>query len=240
MSNGIVLLDSNKHKNLRIKSTTRFEYMYNRNMVPLVASEFMSAAINFPIFFIKEANTAEFKAAALLGFEQDENLYFTPEQLRTSYLPKNVQRYPFVLVAENADAENFAIGFDASSDLVNETEGYRIFDENGEPSKEFQSLTNFLSDIMTKEQATKNFIDCLIDNDLIHEASISLSFGEQGKTNLNGVYKVNEERLNELEPELLTELYEKKYLAAIYAHLTSLGQLQKMVGLKRVKEEQAS
>ena len=87
MSNGIVLLDSNKHKNLRIKSTTRFEYMYNRNMVPLVASEFMSAAINFPIFFIKEANTAEFKAAALLGFEQDENLYFTPEQLRTSYLP---------------------------------------------------------------------------------------------------------------------------------------------------------
>lgn len=235
MNNNIALLDSNKHKALKVKSTTRFEHMYNRNVVPLVAAEFMHAALNFPIFFIKEANTAEFKAVGLLGFEQDENLYFSAEKLNTNYFPLNVQRYPFVLAAETQDAENFAVAIDMASDLVSETDGQRLFTDDGEPSDDLHRVTKFLSELMTKELATKHFIDFLIDHDLLHEASLTLALGDAGQTNLNGVYKVNEERLNEIEPEVLEQLHKRKYLPAIYAHLTSIGQLQRMVALKRIK-----
>lgn len=237
MNKNIELLDNNKHRNLKLKSTTRFEHMYHRNMVPLVANEFMHAAINFPIFFIKEANTAEFKAVGLLGFDQDENLYFTPERLNTNYFPLNVQRYPFVLTAETADSENFAIAIDTTSDLVSDTDGQRLFTDDGEPTDDLHKVSAFLSELMTKELATKKFIDYLIDNDLLHEASLSLALGDEGNTSLNGVYKVNEERLDEIEPDVLAQLHKRHYLPAIFAHLTSIGQLQRMVALKRMKSQ---
>lgn len=237
MNNNIALLDNNKHKNLKLKTTTKFEHMYHRNVVPLVASEFMHAAINFPIFFIKEANTAEFKAVGLLGFDQDENLYFTPEKLNTNYFPQNVQRYPFVSAAEGPESENFAIAVDMSSDLVSETDGQPLFTEAGEPTEDLHRVSNFLSELMTKEMATKHFIEFLVDHDLLHEASLSLALGDEGKTNLNGVYKVDEERLNAIKPEVLQALHKKHYLPAIYAHLTSIGQLQRMVALKRLKSQ---
>jgi hypothetical protein len=55
--------------------------------------------------------------------------------------------------------------------------------------------------------------------------------------NINGCYVINEERLNALSMERFAELREKQYLPAIYAHLVSLAQIERLVMLK---DERAS
>jgi hypothetical protein len=50
--------------------------------------------------------------------------------------------------------------------------------------------------------------------------------------NINGCYVLNEERLNSLSTEGFVELREKRYLPAIYAHLVSLAQIERLIMLK--------
>jgi hypothetical protein len=50
--------------------------------------------------------------------------------------------------------------------------------------------------------------------------------------NINGCYVLNEERLNSLSTEGFVDLREKRYLPAIYAHLVSLAQIERLIMLK--------
>jgi hypothetical protein len=50
--------------------------------------------------------------------------------------------------------------------------------------------------------------------------------------NINGCYVINEERLNSLSVERFVELRDKRYLPAIYAHLVSLAQVERLLMLK--------
>jgi hypothetical protein len=89
-----------------------------------------------------------------------------------------------------------------------------------------------LTDILAKDAATDVFIAFLVDNDLLQPAEVKLTLGEEGERQLNGLYKVDEEALNELSDELVLTLYKRKYFAAIYAHLASLGQFDRLLQLK--------
>jgi hypothetical protein len=49
---------------------------------------------------------------------------------------------------------------------------------------------------------------------------------------IGGCYVINEQRLNSLSDELFLEIKHKQYLPAVYAHLVSLAQTERLVKLK--------
>ncbi|WP_438865341.1 SapC family protein [Neptunicella sp.] len=236
MAANIVPLDKNRHKNFRIRKNTDFAHVANDNMVPIVANEFMHAGNNFPIVFVKEAGTAKFKCVALMGFESGENLVFNQGRVHSSYIPRNIARTPYFVGGANIEDQHASICIDENSPLVyqggDDSDGYPLFDENGQPSAQLNEASEFLSDLITKEIATNQFVQFLVDNELLQEATLTLNLGDAGKKKLGGVYKVNEEKLNNLDDDVALSLYKKRYFAAIYSHLNSLGQIQRLVRLK--------
>jgi hypothetical protein len=47
--------------------------------------------------------------------------------------------------------------------------------------------------------------------------------------NISGAYVINEDRFNALSDEKFMELRAKKYISVIYAHLSSLAQIERLV-----------
>lgn len=236
MAANIVLLDRNIHRNLRIKKNTDFAHVSNDNMVPVVANEFMHAGNNFPIVFVKEAGTAQFKCVALMGFEPGENLVFNQGKVHSSYIPRNITRIPFFVGGDNINDQHANICIDENSSLVcqdgDDKSSYPLFNKEGQPSEQLREASEFLSDLITKELATQQFVQFLVDNELLQESTITLRLGDAGERKLGGVYKVDEEKLNNLSDDVVLVLYKKRYFAAIYSHLNSLNQIQRLIKLK--------
>jgi hypothetical protein len=228
----IVPLDSVKHKNLRINVDRNYAHVSDQNMIPLLASEFLAASTNFPIVFVKQQETGKFKSIGLLGLNAEENLVFSNGKVHSNYIPVNVRRYPFVAGGKNESESEMVLCIDENSALLNEKEGVQIFDEDGKPSESTQQVTKLLTDILAKDAATDIFVAFLVEHDLLQPAEVTLKLGEEGDRKLNGLYKVDEEALNELSDELALIVYKRKYFAAIYAHLASLSQFNRLLQLK--------
>lgn len=228
----MIPLDSVKHKNLRINVDSNYSHVSHQNMTPLLASEFLAASTNFPIVFVKQQDTGKFKSVALLGLEADENLIFANNKVHSNYIPVNIRRYPFAAGGKAADESEMILCIDENSTLLSESEGADIFDENGKPSKSTQQITTLLTDMLAKDAATEIFISFLVENDLLHATEVKLQLGKEGDKQLNGLYKVDEEALNELSDEEVLTIYRHKYFPAIYAHLASLSQFNRLLQLK--------
>ena len=232
MAVSIVPLDSKKHKDLHVKVDPHYSHISASNMVPVVAFEFLSVSGDYPIVFVKQQETGKFKSVALMGLEEGENLYFEGGAIHADYVPINVRRYPFVAGGNAATDENLVLCIDENSSLINDKEGVAVFNEDGTPSEATQRVSDLLVDLMAKDVATDQFIDYLVEQDLLHATELTLKLGENGDRKLNGIYKVNEEKLNELSDDAALELYKRKYFGAIYAHLGSLSKINRVLQLK--------
>lgn len=225
-------LDSVKHKNLRVNVDRNYSHVSDQSMTPLLAAEFITASTNFPIVFVKQQETGKFKSVGLLGLDEGENLVFANNKVHSNYIPVNIRRYPFAAGAKTADESEMILCIDENSVLLKEDAGVEIFDEEGKPSASTQQVTKLLIDILAKDAATDIFVAFLVEHDLLQPAEVTLKLGEAGNKKLNGIYKVDEEALNELSDDLALTLYKRKYFAAIYAHLASLSQFERLLQLK--------
>ena len=54
---------------------------------------------------------------------------------------------------------------------------------------------------------------------------------------INGAYVINEDRLNSLSDEKYLEFKNKQYIPAIYSHLSSLSQIERLLGFKDEDEK---
>lgn len=234
MSKNIVPLQHNIHSKLRLQANKNYYQVADQHMLPLVAAEFLPASTSLPIVFIKQQETGQFRAIALVGFEEGENLVFG-EKVDTNYVPLDARRYPFFIGSESQNDENMVLCIDDNCKLLNESEGLSLFKEDGKITKEVEEVGNMLTDYLAKEQATTHFINFLVEHDLLQPVELSLRLGESGERKLNGLYKVNEETLNELSDDVALTLYKRKYFAAIYAHLGSLSQINRLLAIKAKK-----
>lgn len=232
MTKKIVPLDVNKHSKLRINVDPNYGHVANQNMVPLVAFEFLKAGADYPIVFVKQQETGRFKSVALMGIEEGENLYFQQGKIHADYVPVNIRRYPFSAGGTDVNNSNMVLCIDENSSLFNETDGVKIFDDNGELSQATVEVADLISDLIARDQATDAFIDFLTEHELLQSAELTLKLGADGERKINGIYKVDEEQLNLLSDEVALALYKRKYFAAIYAHLGSLSRFNRLLQLR--------
>jgi hypothetical protein len=65
---------------------------------------------------------------------------------------------------------------------------------------------------------------------------LKLKLGDGNERIINGIYKIDEEALNELSDEVALSLYKRQYFSAIYAHLASLSQFNRLIKLKEAQD----
>jgi hypothetical protein len=226
----IVPITKENHSDMKIKELTDFNFAKEINVASIMVHEFSKAASTYPIVFIEDKEKDQFRAVVLLGLEAGENLFVKNGKWSASYVPAIIRRYPFAL-ARTGDDNRFTICIDEDCELLNKKQGEPLFDKEGDSSKLIEKVKQYLSELQQMEQFTDKFAKFLKENNMFTPLNMKVRFKDEIKS-INGAYVVNEDRLRTLSDEKYLEFRKNQYIPAIYAHLGSLSQIERLLAFK--------
>jgi len=221
---GLVALDKEIHKGKGVVADRRAAFASGLTGVYLLAAEFVQASRHYPIVFAQDQASGEFLPIAVTGLNQDQNLFVGAdgEWEKDMYVPAYVRRWPFFgvrLTGEEAKNGNILICVDESG---LETSKSAVFDAAGSPSADFQPTQTLISEMEGARPATEHLCQTVKEFGLL-EPFEAHAFPKSGREmRLRGMFRVNEEKLNELQPKDVKRLMKNGELSRIYAHLMSL------------------
>ena len=235
MSN-YVILSPTAHKQTKVITRRSADYGDNIKYAMTFPLEFRNVQACYPIFFSKNNETGEFFPIALLGFENQENLFLSDKGWDAPYIPMMLQRHPFLIGfqggGEGDEDKKPVVSIDMDSPRVSEEEGETLFDETGQP-------TEFLKDVMGKLEAlhqghehNKGFIAALTALGLLEPFTLEITLDNGSNNQLLGFYTINEEKLNELDGESLGGLNAAGYLQPIYMAVASFARMRNLIEKK--------
>jgi hypothetical protein len=234
MTSSVRPLSYENHNQIKIADSNDYQHAKNQQVVPLIVHEFARASAEMPIVFVKNAETGEFQAVALLGLSQNENLFYSVEKWLSPYLPALISHHPFALMPSQNDENQLQMVLKEDSHLVSKTTGDALFDDKGNETEYLTKRKNALGSYFESNHVSKAFTKHLSEKSLFSQQNLSLDLNGE-KIEINGVYLVDEKALNSLADEDFLELRQKGYLAAIYSHLSSLHQLSRLAKLRTEK-----
>ena len=227
----VVPVNQERHARKKIKPVENFKFASDFHIAYLTMHEFVRAAAIYPLVFIEDKEKDEFRPVAMLGLDAGENLFIGASgKWEASYIPAIIRRYPFALSHVGED-KRYLVCIDEESDLVSDTEGSPMFSETGEPTQVIENVKKYLSELQQMDALTQEFCKFLSEHNLFVPLNMRVRQDDKIK-NISGCYVINEERLNNLSDELFIEVRNKRYLPPIYAQLTSLSQIERLVMLK--------
>jgi len=208
------LLNAETHRGLRMRA----EIGGHPPFVMVTINEFPAAAAVCPIFFSKDSETGEFYAGALFGFEEGELLVEDAGKRDAVFRPLELQRQGFLISDEN-------IAVDLAHPRLGDGATIPLFEEDGSPTEAMRRVQWALGQLKGGVDATRDFIRELLALKLIEPIDISLAFDDGQKIQLDGLYTVSRDALNDLDDAKLIELFRKGYLQAALSMTFSLNQV---------------
>jgi hypothetical protein len=235
MTDVIKPLHNVEHKDFKIKNGFNADLVKDQHLVPVVAHEFARVANEYPIVFVKNNETGEFQPVAMLGLEPGENLIVKDGKWQGAYLPHALTRSPLVLSKNPENEEQLFVGINESSDLVNKEEGNALFDEKGEETDYLKRRKEGLVSYVEFSQITAAFTKFLVDKELLIPQTLTLEIKGE-KRDINGIYLIDEKKMNELSDEDFLDIRKRGFLPPIYSFLTSMPQVNRLARLKAEAE----
>jgi hypothetical protein len=223
------------------KSWTRFStytFAAKDNLAFLAGAEIAKAVSDMPMAFLKQED--RFYLVAILSLTPGTNLFVAPDgRWLGKYIPSVFRSYPFLL-AKVEGQNNPVLCVDADSGLVHndQTAGESFFDETGEVSKPVKEILNFLNQVEQNRTATNLAVASLAEAGVLTEWTLKIKDGDQEKT-VTGLYRIDESKLNALEDEPFLKTRKAGALPIAYAQLLSMGNMQNLAQLAKVREQMA-
>jgi len=223
----VVALNVRRHAALRLRTRPGFAHAAGLHMAALMQAEIVRASGLYPIVFVEDRENDSFRPMALLGLQQGENLFVDAGgQWRGAYIPAVVRAYPFALARAHRP-DRFTVCIDAGSDMLSVSDGVPLFDDAGLPTPALEAAQAYLGDLWRMQLQTDAFARALAERNLLTPFTVAVQRGTR-TLEVAGAYVVNEQRLDSLSDVRLLELRQQGWLAAVYAHRTSLLQLERL------------
>ena len=230
----IVPVALERHRHKKVRNTTQFDYAAGFHIAYVTVHEFARAAATYPIVFLEDKPNDGFRPVVLMGLQPGENLFVGADGAwNASYIPAMIRRYPFAL-SKGTEENRFVVCVDEASSLLSDTEGAPMFDDKGEPTQVIENVKRYLSELQQMDMLTQQFSRFLLSNNLLTPLNMRVNATAQAR-NITGCYVINEERLNAFSDALFLEVRAKGFLPAMYAHLMSLPQIERLVQLSKAK-----
>lgn len=232
----MVPINKERHAGKKVRASEDFRFASKFHLAYVTIHEFARAAASYPLVFLEDKESDQFRPVALMGLDAGENLFVDSQgQWAGSYIPAIIRRYPFALT-KAAEADRFIVCVDEASDLLSDTEGAALFDEQGNATQVVENVKRYLSELQQMDTLTHEFSRLLVQNNLLTPLNMRVNAANQVR-NITGCYVINEERLNNFNDVKFNEFRQKGYLPAIYAHLISLSQIERLADLKKPAED---
>ena len=231
MFSQLVPINKDVHAGKKVRPLDSFSFAGNFHLASVMLPEFARAGANYPIVFLEDKEQETFRPVVMLGLEEGNNLFVDADgRWASGYVPAIIRRYPFSLIRTETP-DQFLVGIDADSPLLNDTEGNALFNEDGSVGQIMENARQFLGELNQMERLTLDFAKILAVNDLLTPLNMQVQEGGQTRT-ISGAFMVNEERLNGLSDEVFAQLRKQNFLPGIYAHLLSLAQIDRLLSRK--------
>lgn len=230
MFQNITPITKEAHLNIKVKPIDNFDFVKDTHIASIMVHEFSRASSIYPIVFLEDKEQDQFRPVVLVGLEEGENLFVQDNKWNASYIPAIIRRYPFAL-AQTGEEGRYTVCIDEKSEFVNEEEGQALFTEEGEAGEVIERVKKYLSELQQMEQFTQEFCDYMKQNNMFTPLNMKVRVANEIK-NISGAYVINEERFNSLSDEKFLDMRSRKYIPVTYAHLSSLSQIERLIGFK--------
>lgn len=236
-------INPEQHAGLGVKQIDKpFEFLRQAHAIPVTVTEFGMAAASFPIIFVGEERTP----VAVMGIRPGENLFVTDDGRVDPdfYVPAFVRRYPFVFANDN-QSDRLLLCIDRDAPMVTNQPEIPLF-ENGQPSDFTQNAIEFCQEFERQRRSTADFTAIITRMGLFEEKSVNFQprdpqgnpAGDQQK--IADYWAIDENKLNELTDEQFKELRANGALGAIYAHMISLLNWQRIISRALLAQQKAA
>lgn len=228
----IVPLNHQQHAALKVQDKKDFTRFKEQHLIPVVVQDFIPLAAEFPIAFVKNTETGQFTAVAMMGLKPGINLYCQTANWPTEVIPSSFFNYPFSLVKQSEDDDNCFVCIDTDSSMINNDSGQTLFDDKGEQTDYLKARTEHLLDVAARHEQTSGIMQYLANKKLLTLKSLNINLAGEEKLSLNGLYVIDEKKLEALPDDEFNELRSKGLLPIIYAHLSSMHQIARLAKLQ--------
>lgn len=223
------------------KRYTSYQFAASQNLAPLVQQELVKACMVLPIAFIQEG--AQFVSVAVQGFLPGKNLLVAPDgRWIGGYIPAAYRSHPFALLPN--EEGQLVLCIDTDSGLLNDIEGEALFDSDAHPAQAVKDVLGFLEQLAANGKATEAMCAALAEHQLIEPWPIKVQLAEGEEKIINGLHRINEAALNQLDAEALKALQQNGGLQMSYMQLLSMQHIDKLAELAKARaafeEQQAT
>jgi len=207
-----------------------YGFAANDILAPLVVQELAKACKYLPIGFLQQ--NEGFVPHALQGFTPGRNMFVADGKWIVPYTPAVYRGYPFAVMEGANDQLHLCIDMD--SGVVGAGEGFdeRFFDDAGDAAQPVKDVFNFLQQIHNNRAVTGRVCAALQAEDLFQPWPLKVQ-GPEGERNIEGLFRIDEARLNSLEPDALARVQKAGGLPVAYCQLLSMSNIQTLGLIQR-------
>lgn len=220
------LLDKTTDQTTTFAPLENYKHAKEVHFLNISREEAFEACKHYPLFIAKDAKSETLAFIALVGLKNGQNLFVDEEGKwdEGRYIPLTARSYPFFLIKSD---DKFPFIYDENYSGLNQENGQRIFDDNGELNDYGKRITEFVERAFFQLQGTDVVLKQIADADLLKEISAEIGKGEQ-KYKIGGLWQVDPEKVDQLSDEKLLEFHKTGAMALIHIHLLSLSNMQNL------------
>lgn len=197
------------------------------HVVPITIGELANTVANFPIVFIGEDRVP----AAALGLTPDTNLFVdeSGHWADNTYIPNHIRRYPFIMAKGNDNADELFFCFDEGAEHITaENPDTPLFAE-GQLSETGKTAMKMCEEYEHQFRYTQDAMKKLEDYDIF--CTKTVSYNVKGSEQKIQFVAIDEQKFSELNEQQVFSLKKDGLLNLIYAHLFSLANWNKLIGI---------
>lgn len=223
-----VTLDNVDHADLTVAVRAGEAFGDHLNLMPIVPAEFEEAQRELPIVFRR--GEGGIRAFVLLGLDRGENLFVADGHWTTRYVPAIQRRGPFALGAGDA------IEVDLNDPRVGAADGLPLFRDHGGDAPYLEHVRAALLMLREGAQHEQAIHADLAATGLLRDVTLRIDLGDAGGYEVGDVMAVDQAALAALSGGVLERLHANGLLRAATMAASSLGNVDRLIELKTLKE----
>jgi SapC len=237
-----VLLNNVTHKDLRVKTGYSAEFGDSINSCLVFPTEFAYVQREYPIVFRRDAQ-GDLQPIALLGFDENENLFLDEKGWNARYVPAIQQRGPFMIGLQKGDIADerreAMVNVDLDHPRISRAEGEPVFLPQGGNSPYLEHMSRVLQLIHKGAGVIRPMIAAFEEAGLIESVDVNVELRRGPTFRLAGLLTVGQEKLSGLNGARLERLNSAGFLQLAVLAMASVGNISWLVELKNRKRAAA-
>lgn len=222
-----------RHRDARLVPGIDLAEFAQVNHVKLSLHEISEAAADYPLVFLKDADSGQFHLAALFGLAAGANSYLHGDFWQAVYLPQEIVAAPFCIFGPDR-----TLCLNEASARVTTDTGDALFSADGSEAPALLHVRKILDELEQGRAAADQLIAAMLALGLIRPFAMTMRFDAGPTEVLQGLYTVSPTQLRALGPAALLDLHSRNFLAPAYAIMQSLTQFNRIRQLHNLRSDQ--